>query len=429
MKALNTKGRFSLFSIFSLPSVLRMLILLSVGIVAAMNASAHGERAQEPYLRTRTVQFYDINFDKTSVAVNEKFTVKGRFRLMEDWPDAVSQPDVVFLSTYSPGPVVTRVESYLDGVPARQSFGRLEKGRDYEFKIVLKGRVPGRYHIHPMLSIKGSGPLAGAGEWMEVTGNKADFYEPVTTMTGKTVDNLEFYGLSRALAWYGVWIALAAFWLLFWLVRPLLIPRWIALQKGREDLLVSGRDLGVGITLGVLVVGIVFGGYAYAKKAYPYVVPLQAGTNKVEPLPREKSDVDVKVLKASYDVPGRSMRISLRLTNKGTEPLSILEFTTANVRFINAQAPGADRIIATAMPKVLVAPGGLGLSDGRPLQPGETREIRIDATDALWELERLVSFLTDVDSKFGGLLFFVNANGERQIAEISGPILPVFTQI
>jgi methane/ammonia monooxygenase subunit B len=410
-------------------SIMRWVIALAIGLGAALDASAHGERAQEPYLRTRTVQFYDLVYDKTSIAVNQQFTVTGKFRLMEDWPDAVSQPEVVFLSTYSPGPVVTRVESYLNGLPARQSFGKLEKGRDYEFKIVLKGRVPGRYHIHPMLSIKGSGPLAGAGEWIEISGNKADFREPVTTMTGEKVDNLEFYGLGRALSWYGVWIALAAFWLLFWLVRPLLVPRWIALQKGREDLLVNGRDLAVGITLGVVVVGIVFGGYISAKKAYPYVVPLQAGTNKVEPLPRGKADVDIKVLKASYDVPGRSMRITARLTNKGSEPLSILEFTTANVRFINAQAPGAAQIMATAVPKVLVARGGLGLSDARPLQPGETREVKIDATDALWELERLVSFLTDVDSKFGGLLFFVNANGERQHAEIGGPILPVFTQI
>ncbi len=412
-----------------LQRVLRWVLAVGLGLAAAATANAHGERAQEPYLRTRTVQFYDVDFDKTAVAVNEQFVVKGRFRLMEDWPDAVSQPDVVFLSTYSPGPVVTRVESYLNGQPARQSFAKLEKGRDYDFKIVLKGRVPGRYHIHPMLSIKGSGPLAGPGEWIEISGNKADFREPVTTMTGDKVDNLEFYGLGRALAWYGFWIALAAFWLLFWLVRPLLVPRWIALQKGREDLLISGRDLGVGIALGVLVVGVVFGGYAQAKKAYPYVVPLQAGTNKTEPLPRGRADVDVKVLKASYDVPGRSMRITAQLTNKGSEPLSILEFTTANVRFINAQAPGAVQLMATASPKVLVAPGGLGLSDARPLQPGETREIRVDATDALWELERLVSFLTDVDSKFGGLLFFVNDKGERQHAEIGGPILPVFTQI
>ena len=410
-------------------TAMRWGLALSIGLFTTLGASAHGERAQEPYLRTRTVQFYDVQYDKTKIAVNEQFTVTGKFRLMEDWPDAVTRPEIVFLSTYSPGPTVTRVESYLNGVPARQSFSKLELGRDYDFKIVLKGRVPGRYHIHPMLSIKGSGPLAGAGEWIEISGSKADFREPVTTMTGEKIDNLEFYGLNRALAWYGLWITLAAFWLLFWLARPLLIPRWIALQKGREDLLVSGRDLGVGIALGVVVVGIVFGGYAYSKKAYPYVVPLQAGTNKVDPLPRGKADVDVKVLKASYDVPGRSMRIKAQLTNRGAEPLSILEFTTANVRFINAQAPGAAKSIATASSKILVAPGGLALSDASPLQPGETREIQIDATDALWELERLVSFLTDVDSKFGGLLFLVNANGERQHVEIGGPILPVFTKI
>ena len=66
-------------------------------------------------------------------------------------------------------------------------------------------------------------------------------------MNGVEIDNLEFYGISRALKWYGVWLALAAFWLLFWLVRPLLLPRWMALQKGREDVLISTRDITVGV--------------------------------------------------------------------------------------------------------------------------------------------------------------------------------------
>ncbi|HSV70988.1 MAG TPA: bacterial ammonia monooxygenase, subunit AmoB [Methylibium sp.] len=407
----------------------RCAAAIGLGLLAASAAFAHGERAQEPYLRTRTVQFYDVQYDKGKIAVNEQFTVVGKFRLMQDWPDAVSLPDIVFLSTYSPGPMVTRVASYLNGAPARQSFAKLELGRDYDFKVVLKGRVPGRYHIHPMLSIKGSGPLAGPGQWIEITGSKADFREPVTTMTGVQVDNLETYGTRRALGWYALWIVLAAFWLLFWLVRPLLIPRWIALQKGREDVLVTGRDLAVGIALGVVVVAISFGGYAYATKQYPYVVPLQAGTNKVDPLPRGRSDVEVKVTKSTYDVPGRSMRIVAQITNKGEEPLSILEFTTANVRFINQQLPAAAGAVQASFPMDLVARGGLVLSDGRPIQPGETREVKIDATDAMWERERLVSFLTDVDSKFGGLLFFVNASGERQHTEIGGPILPVFTEI
>ena len=52
--------------------------------------------------------------------------------------------------------------------------------------------------------------------------------------------------------------------------------------------------------------------------------------------------------------------------------------------------------------------------------------MRVDATDAAWEIERLTSFLTDVDSKFGGLLFFFDPQGNRYIAEVGGPILPVF---
>ena len=410
-------------------SQLRTLLLFVLALVPIAEVMAHGERAQEPYLRTRTAQFYDVQFDRSKVEVNEEFTITGRFRLMQDWPDAVSLPETGYMSAYAPGPVITRVESYLNGIPARQSFSDLQLGRDYEFKLVMKGRVPGNHHIHPMLSVKGSGPLVGPGVWIEVTGSKADYRQEVKTMTGEVVENLDTYGVSRALGWYAVWIVLAAFWLAFWLVRPLLIPRWIVLNKGREDLLVSGRDLAVGIGLGIVVIGITFGGYAYAKKEYPYVVPLQAGTNKIDPLPELPSNVAIKVVNATYDVPGRAMRIQAKITNNGTEPLHILEFTTANLRFINKQAPGASAAILRGAPTDTVARGGLTLSDARPITAGETREVMLEASDVLWELERLVSFLTDVDSKFGGLLFFSAPNGQRQISEIGGPILPTFIQL
>lgn len=408
---------------------LALLPLACLALLASLDVLAHGERAQEPYLRTRTVQFYDVQFDRSKIAVNEEFTITGRFRLMQDWPDAVSLPETVYMSAYSPGPVITRVESYVNGVPARQSFADFQLGRDYEFRLVLKGRVPGSHHIHPMLSVKGSGPLVGPGVWIEITGARADFRHEVKTMTGETIENLEDYGVSRALGWYGVWLALAAFWLAFWLVRPLLIPRWIALNKGREDLLVTRRDLMVGIALGITVIGLTLGGYAYARKSYPYVVPLQAGTSKVDPLPAQPSTVQVKVLDATYDVPGRAMRIKAKITNTGNEPLQVLEFTTANLRFINRQAPGADKAVLAGSPTDTIARGGLVLSDASPIGPGETREIAVEASDVLWELERLVSFLTDVDSKFGGLLFTVTPTGERQHTEIGGPILPTFTRL
>ena len=429
MKRQHTRG-FTVYFIQKISKLFALCLgLLVLAGVATESAWAHGERSQEPYLRTRTVQYYDVHYDKKTVKVNEEFTLIGKFRLMEDWPDAVSLPDTVFLSAYAPGPMITRVESYLNGMPARQSFSKLELGRDYEFKLVMKGRIPGRHHIHPLLSVKGSGPLVGPGQWIEVTGTKGDFVQKVTTMNGAEIENLEYYGISRALKWYGVWLALAAFWLLFWLVRPLLLPRWIALNKGREDVLITNRDITVGVILGVVVVALSFGGYIYAKHEYPYVVPLQAGTNKVDPLPKSKGDVEVKVLKANYDVPGRAMHVVARMTNHGSEPVTILEFATANLRFVNQQAPGADKAVSADYPRDLVARGGLGLSDQKPLMPGETRDIKMEASDALWEVERLVSFLTDVDSKFGGLLFFVDKSGNRSLSEIGGPILPTFTAL
>mgnify|MGYP003335155383 CR=1 FL=1 len=251
----------------------------------------------------------------------------------------------------------------------------------------------------------------------------------VGTQKVETIESLDNYGVSRAIKWYALWLILAALWLAYWLSRPLLIPRWLALNKGREDLLVNQRDLMVGIALGVAAIVITFGGYAYAKREYPYVVPLQAGTNKVDPLPKQKADVEVAVLKANYDVPGRAMHVLARMTNHGSEAVSLQEFATANLRFVNHQAPGAESVVSADYPRDLVARGGLGLSDNKPLAPGETRDIQFEASDALWEVERLVSFLTDVDSKFGGLLFFVDKSGKRLISEISGPILPTFTAL
>ncbi len=149
----------------------------------------------------------------------------------------------------------------------------------------------------------------------------------------------------------------------------------------------------------------------------------------MEPLPDQPSTAQVKVIDATYDVPGRAMRIKARITNTGTEPLHVLEFTTANLRFINREAPGADKAVLPGAPTDTIARGGLALSDSTPIAPAETRDVTLEASDVLWELERLVSFLTDVDSKFGGLLFLVSPGGERQLTEIGGPILPTFTRL
>jgi methane/ammonia monooxygenase subunit B len=416
------------YAFSSLGKRLAAATLLAVVTVACLpsESHAHGERAQEPYLRTRTVQWYDVTWSADKLDVNDTLTITGKFRLFDDWPDAVNPPDVVFVTNGTPGPVLVRLESYLNGVPARQSFRDLQIGRDYEYKMVMKARVPGRHHVHPMIAIKGSGPLVGPGKWVEIHGSMADFTLPVKTLAGVDVPNLETWAVGRLVGWHLVLLAVAAVWVLWWLRRPLLIPRYDALQRGREDLLITDTDLKVGAGLLVVVVLLTFGGYHVTRSAYARTVPLQTGTMYTPPLPQAAVPVQVKFQRADYDVPGRSMRVTMQVTNTGAKPISLGEFSTANLRFVDMGLPAAKAGVDARYPQDLVARNGLVLSSREPIAPGETRVLAVEATDAAWEVERLTSFLTDVDSKFGAMLFFFDADGRRHITTVGGPILPVF---
>lgn len=409
----------------------KLVLMVLAGTVLILSvlpqpAIAHGERATEPYIRTRTIHWYDLTWSTDKLKVNDTVTVQGKFRLLSDWPDAVSQPHLVFLSNGSPGAVLTRVESYINDMPAQQSTKNLEIGRDYDFKLVMKGREPGRWHLHPVMNIHGAGAIVGPGEWVTVEGNAADFKAPVTTMHGTRIDDLQTFGVARVQMWQAGYALIAVAWLLWWLRRPLIISRWLALQKGREDLLVTRTDDKVAAGMLVLVLLVVIVGYIRTTAEFPQLVPLQGGSLYTPPLPESPKAVAIKLKRAEYDVPGRSMRLSIEMTNNSDQPLGIGEFTTANLRFINKKLPAAVAAIDPTFPKELIPGNGLLVDSSAPLAPGETRLVMLDATDAAWELERLVSFLSNVDSRTGGLIFFYDSKGTRYISEVYGAILPVF---
>ena len=266
----------------------------------------------------------------------------------------------------------------------------------------------------------------GAGKWVEITGSAADFAFPVTAISGEKIDNLETWGVADAVKWHMVWLGIAVLWILWWVRRPLMIPRYIALKKEREDLLTTALDLKIGIALLVVCVVLTFWSYNLTRAKYPRTVPLQAGTMYTPPLPKEAALVKVAVNKAHYDVPGRSMRVDMSLTNISDKTLRVGEFATASIRFVNPNLPVAQANVSAQFPRELIARNGLVLSDDSAIAPGQSKEISFDATDAAWEIERLTSFLTDVDSKFGGLLFLFDQDGKRHIAEVGGSIVPVF---
>jgi methane/ammonia monooxygenase subunit B len=385
-------------------------------------AEAHGEKALEPFIRTRTIQWYDVAWSRPDVQVNDEVVVTGRFHVAEDWPIGVPKPEAAFLNMSAPGPVFIRTERTLNGQPWINSVA-LKPGGDYEFKVVLKARLPGRYHIHPFFNLKDAGPVTGPGQWIEVGGDAAAFTNRVTTLTGETID-MESYGLANGVFWHGFWIAAGLAWLLWWVRRPLFLPRYKMLAAGQEDALVTPKDRILAKAVLVAVPVIVLGANAMAQSRYPSAIPLQAALDRIEPLPPEVNTgaVEVKLRKGEYRIASRAMALTAEIRNRTDRPIRIGEFMTANLRFLNPEVDGT----ASAGSDALTAANGLQVDDAAPILPGEAKVVRITATDAGWETEKLDGLIRDADSRLGGLLFLYDDGGKRRVASVSTAVIPRF---
>jgi methane/ammonia monooxygenase subunit B len=407
----------------AMKNLLGIFCLGLCGLTLAPNgAAAHGEKALEPFIRMRTIQWYDVQWSQEKLNVNDELVITGKFHVAEDWPRAVPKPDATYLNVSSPGPVFVRTERYLNG-QASVSSAALKLGGDYDFKIVLKARLPGRYHLHPFFNLHDAGAVMGPGRWFEVAGDAAAFTNQVKTLNGDMID-METYGLASGIGWHAFWFALGAAWLLWWVRRPLFIPRYKMVQSGQEKALITplDRTIAIGLLAGVPL--FVLGANAMTDRQYPNAIPLQAAMDQIEPLPPAVNlgMVQIKVQRTEYHVPARAMTIVAQIHNTSDQPVRIGEFATANVRFLN---PGVGPPRKDDSDPV-VAPQGLNLDSADPIQPRETRTVRVTALDALWATQRLDGLIRDPDSRLGGLLFLYDATGKRHIASISTAVIPKF---
>lgn len=404
----------------SLRTTLALAMLFAIGLIDTGVAKAHGEKAQEPFLRMRSFLYYDVAWSAEKVQVGEEVTVTGKFHVFDEWPKVLDDPSNAFLNIGIPGPVFLRKSSKLNGVSLVNTTS-LEVGRDYEFEILLKARKPGRHHVHPMVNVQSAGPIVGPGQWVEIEGDIANFTNPVTTITGETVD-LESHGLAGVLTWHAIWVVVALAWLIYWLRRPLFIPRMVRIQKGDTVGLITGTDYLVGAGFAVLTIVLIAVGYFRAESKYPVTVPLQAGRTVVAPLPLDPDPVEIVIQEATYRIPGRTVNLTMEITNTSDRAQRIGEFTTANLRFLDPAVVQRDE----SYPAELVE-DGLHVEPAAPIQPGETRVIKLSATNPAWETEQLAMLISDPDSRFGGLLMFYDTDGKRSIVTIGGGLIPTFT--
>jgi methane/ammonia monooxygenase subunit B len=403
-----------------------LLALITLTVLSGLplsSAQAHGEKALEPFIRMRTIQWYDVQWSTQKFNVNEEVSVSGKFHVAEDWPISVPKPEASFLNISTPGPVVIRTERYLNGKPLTNSVA-LQPGGDYDFKVVMKGRLPGRYHIHPFFNLKDAGQVMGPGVWLEIGGNPSDFSNTIKTINGKMID-MESFGFANGVFWHLFWGALAAAWLLWWVRRPLFISRYRMLDAGLEHELITPQDKLIAKVVLVSVPVLVLVLNSVTASRYPDVIPLQAGLDQILPLPAQVNagTVNVDTLKAEYNIAQRAMVLQVKVDNRSQGAVRIGEFASSNVHFLNAEVansgynPGKDD----------VSNNGLSLDNASPIEPGEQRTVTIEVRDAAWESEKLDGLIRDADSRLGGLLFlYDDMLGKRYISSISAAVIPKF---
>ena len=402
-------------------SFVALLITMTAAMFYTPTASAHGEKSQAAFMRMRTIHWFDLNWSKEEVPVNDTMTISGKFFVFTGWPETVDKPEISFLNIGIPGPVFIRAGSWIGGQLVPRSVS-LELGETYEFKVLLKARRPGDWHVHTMLNVKGGGPIIGPGKWVTVTGSISSFVNPITTLTGETVD-IENYNLGNTYFWHGLWYGIGILWVAYWARKPMFVPRLIAVDAGKADTLITATDRKVALGFAVGVIGIVAMSMASTNEKFPITTPLQAGLLRgIKSIDMPVPTVAVKIEDATYRVPGRAMQMTMTITNNGDSAVRLGEFNTAGVRFMDANVAQDE----SGYPDDLLAEEGLTVSDNSPLAPGQKRTVQVTASDAAWEVYRLADLIYDPDSRFAGLLFFWDAAGNRQLVTIDAPLIPTF---
>ncbi|CAF0703657.1 bacterial ammonia monooxygenase, subunit AmoB [Candidatus Methylacidithermus pantelleriae] len=410
------------------------VLALGLGLGASSpRAWAHGERSQEAFLRMRTMVFYDTKFwsDRWAkegtgapLKIGDELVITGKLQILPIWPREITFGGIANLNVAAPGPTFIRTGTWVNGESVFNAFV-CEIGALYEYKQVLRARrgADWAYHIHPMFNIEVAGPTVGPGCFVKVDGPGGRPYEAppnlVKTLTGETID-LETYGVARMLGWTTLMFLIGIVWLAIWCSRPIM-PRQALIAEGRaEELITPGdRQLAGAFIIGLAV--LCFGAAALTNQQYPIRIPLQSGRFKIPSLPLPPPEVDVKITKATYEVPRRKLTMDMDVTNKGNSPAVLREFTTANVRFLNPafeKKPANDN--SPEFPGVYG--GDLVVEPNDPIKPGETKTLHVVMESPVWETERLTMY-TETTNRLGGLLFFTNEEGTRTIIAVADQML------
>jgi methane/ammonia monooxygenase subunit B len=390
-------------------------------VTLAPAAQAHGERAQEAFLRMRTVSWVDVNFSSDRVRQGETFTITGTAKILEAWPTnlAKGNPNTAFLGLIAPGPVVMLKERTINGVSVPTRIDA-KKGDIYEFSMTVAGRRVGRWHVHPALSVKGAGTLLGPGQFINVEENPDGYSNDVQLVKaggnpGGTI-NLENYQLTFTWIWLVITFLIGLAWMIYWTVPKrtvtnLAVTSQIPLNTdGMEYGLITKKDhrnmnwFAIGTAL-LLVVG-----WIWQANAFPTKMPQQI-FQFAPPTPAVAQNTALATVglgNSRYDTGSKTLTMDVDVTNNGTTPMQLQQFTTSTLKFA-AGATGDGSLVATPAPSVA---------------PGATTKLSLAMQGAGWEDEKLIP-VNESSQMITGILVFQTGDGKEVLAEVESNLQPL----
>jgi methane/ammonia monooxygenase subunit B len=393
--------------------VLSMILLASGASVVV----AHGETAQEGFLRMETATYFDVEFSTLKVGQNERITITGKVKLSDNWPTTLEEPTEGYLNIQASGPNLVLKERFVNGVPAPASIF-IQKGATYEFKLVGEGRAVGSWHVHPTLYAKGSGGLIGPGEWVEVTPVAGGFKNPLTLANGTVIPNLDNYGF----AWV-FWFNIAGFvigvaWMLWWTtqhrtVHNLAVTLQIPLNDEGQDIgLITKRDhRACDIMAGATVV-LLIAGWLIMGANWPTRIPQQVVRIEVPEFETPAAFASLTGNSSSFDPASNTLIIQTEVTNNSSEPANIVSFNAANLTF--QTDPTVIKTITYGVGQLTAEPATIA--------PGKTEKVTLTMTDEIWSRQRLIP-VGESRLQISGLLF-LESGSQRNGVNLVTPVIP-----
>jgi methane/ammonia monooxygenase subunit B len=341
-------------------------------------AHAHGEAAQESFLRMGTVAFWDVKFTTEKVEQGQALTITGTAKVLETWPESMADPEEGFIGVLAPGPVVVLTERTVNGKPAPDAI-EIEKGGVYQFSMTVVGRRVGHWHVHPIFGVHGAGTLIGPGQYIDVSESEDGFTNNITLDNGDEV-NLETLGMGGLWFWTILWFVVGFAWLIYWTVPKRTVTRLPVTSQiplntdGMAYGLITKKDhRWMNIMTAFTLVAVV-GGMVYQAVAYPAKMPLQVLRYAPPPADLDDQFANVSADSAVYDVDNTEVELKVKITNTGDTPVSVEQFTTTTLTWTASDEPGPGNLVVSAP----------------TIAPGKTATIELDMADPAWKTERLM---------------------------------------